>query len=258
MAKRLQHSRWKRLAGVYRFGDRPPADPGREPQRLSLYLPASLLERADAMSLRAGHADLQRYCEHLLAVALDGEQAREAVEDVEQRHGPLPGLHAIAQDREYLAEWSASARSPSPPIPSPPPTPRVPVAPALVDKREVHGPAAEVVLRHAGLRGDDPGALLSSLRRGDPVAPDDARELLQALLDIEAAAHDAAILPRRLAYALHKLAFEGQILHTDAFPNAAGDPATVDVLRLVQEGVDRILSGEDIRYYPADADGGAP
>lgn len=256
MGKRLQHSRWKRLPGVYRFGDRQPPDPALEPQRVSLYLPASVLERADAMSLRAGYPDAQRYCERLLTVALEHEQVREAVEEVEQRHGSMAGLRAIADDPEYLAEWSASARSPSPPIPSPPP--KAATSLALTDDRpaDEDAGAAEVVLRHASLRGDDPEALLAALRRGDPIAPDAARDLLKALLDLEASTRDARALPRRLAYALHKLAFEGQVLLTDAHPGAAGDPATVDVLRLVQEGVDRILSGEDIRYYPVD--GGAP
>ena len=46
--------------------------------------------------------------------------------------------------------------------------------------------------------------------------------------------------------------FEGQILHTDAWPGAF-DAWTVDTLRAVQEAVDRILSGQDIRYYPTES-----
>ena len=57
------------------------------------------------------------------------------------------------------------------------------------------------------------------------------------------------MLDRRLAFALHRLAFESQILHTDAWPGAF-DAWTVDTLRAVQEAVERILSGQDIRYYP--------
>jgi hypothetical protein len=62
---------------------------------------------------------------------------------------------------------------------------------------------------------------------------------------------DATSLDRTFAFALHRLAFEGQVLLTDAHSDAAADPATVDALRRVQEAVDRVLSGEDIRYYPS-------
>jgi hypothetical protein len=82
-----------------------------------------------------------------------------------------------------------------------------------------------------------------------PVSPDSARELLQALLDLERALQSDSHIDRRLAFALHRLAFEGQLLLTEAWPALAADPATVDTLRLVQEAVDRVLSGEDIRYY---------
>lgn len=61
------------------------------------------------------------------------------------------------------------------------------------------------------------------------------------------------------------MAFEGQILLTDAFPGLAGDTTTLEILRMVQEGADRVLSGEDIRYYsesspldaPSEPDDGA-
>ncbi len=39
------------------------------------------------------------------------------------------------------------------------------------------------------------------------------------------------------------------MLLTDAWPALASDQATLDVLRMVQESVERVLSGEDIRYY---------
>ena len=110
--------------------------------------------------------------------------------------------------------------------------------------------AVAIVLRHAGLAENDPAGFLQSLRRGEPVTASAAQDLLQALIDLEAENRDTHSIDRRLAYALHRLAFEGQVLLTDAWHGAAADATTVDLLRIVQEGVDRILSGEDIRYYP--------
>ena len=68
---------------------------------------------------------------------------------------------------------------------------------------------------------------------------------------LEAEYRDARVLDRRIAFALHRLAFEAQVLHTDAWPGLF-DEWTVDTLRAVQEAVERILSGQDIRYFPAD------
>ncbi len=109
-----------------------------------------------------------------------------------------------------------------------------------------------LVLRHAAIGAEDPGAFLSRLRRGEPIPPDTASDLMQALINLEQTLRDERLLDRRLSYALHRLAFEGQMLLTDAWPGLATDQATVDVLRMVQESVDRILSGEDIRYYTRD------
>jgi hypothetical protein len=116
-------------------------------------------------------------------------------------------------------------------------------------------PAAEVVLRHAGQSGDDPQAFLPCLRRGAPLAPEEVSELAQALHELETECRLARAMDRRLTFALHRLAFESQILHTDAWPGSF-DAWTVDVLRAVQEAVERILSGEDIRYYPDPAQPG--
>jgi hypothetical protein len=105
------------------------------------------------------------------------------------------------------------------------------------------------VLRHAGVESDDASGLLAALRRGEAIGPEPALELLQALGDLETQFRDAARLDRKLSYALHRLAFEGQVLLTDAFPGLASDAMTVETLRRVQEGADRVLSGQDIRYY---------
>lgn len=108
--------------------------------------------------------------------------------------------------------------------------------------------AEQVVLRHAGQLGDDPSAFLPCLRRGQSVPPAEVAELAQALYQIEREYHGLHAMGRGLTFALHRLAFESQILHTDAWPGTF-DVWTVDMLRAVQEAVERILSGQDIRYY---------
>ena len=111
--------------------------------------------------------------------------------------------------------------------------------------------AAQVVLRHAGqLGGDDPIAFLPCLRRGQSVPGAEVAELAQALHQIEREYQGVPSMDRGLTFALHRLAFESQILHTDAWPGTF-DVWTVDMLRAVQEAVERILSGQDIRYYPS-------
>lgn len=115
--------------------------------------------------------------------------------------------------------------------------------------------AVEVVLRHAGFSEEAGTGLLPSLRRGEPVAPSQAEELLRALVALEQGLRGQERIGRTLAYALYRLAFEGQVLLTDAWPALASDQATLDVLRMVQESVERVLSGEDVRYYVPEAPG---
>ena len=69
---------------------------------------------------------------------------------------------------------------------------------------------------------------------------------------LEAEYQGAGTIHRQVAYALHRLALEAQVLQTDAWPGGDFDAWTVDTIRAVQEAVDRVLSGEDIRYYPTD------
>ena len=253
MAKRPAHSRYRRLPGHYRFGDRKPADPAAEPQLLSLYLPGTTLDQAEVQARRSGHATVQDYCEDLLRSAIEAKHDREQIQDIEARRGPMEGLKAIADDPEYLAELSANHTHPhANPRPAPPAEWELLPPEARKAGRST---AAEITLRHAAAGVDDPSAFLPTLRRGEAIAPEVAAELLQALTDLEVELRDAPGLDRPLAYALHRLAFEGQVLLTDAWPGAAADPASIDVLRVVQEAVDRVLSGEDIRYF---ADGPAP
>jgi hypothetical protein len=239
------------MPGLSRIHETKIPSPTAELQRLTLYLPGGVLDEAEAQAMRAGAPSVQAYCEALLRDAIEGQHSRTQAEQAEARSNPLEALDEIASDPDYLAEWTASAvLRPARDGALEPPR-EVPPAPAPAPEATMSR-AHDVVLRHATLVGDDPNALLATLRRGEPIAPDAAQELLQALIDLEREHRDRVHLDRRLAYALHRLAFEGQILLTEAWPGLPVDPGTVDVLRIVQEAVDRVLSGEDIRYYAED------
>jgi hypothetical protein len=108
--------------------------------------------------------------------------------------------------------------------------------------------AIEVVLSHVGLGRDDPHTFLPSLRRGVPVSPQRVDELMTALRRLETDNQGATLLDRRLSYALHRLAMESQVMLTEAWPGVFDDRMQA-AIRGVQEMVERILSGQDIRYY---------
>ncbi len=290
MAKRRKFSRWRRLPGVYRFGEEKAPDPNLEPQRLTLFITGHELDRAELQASRLGFESAQDYCAELLVKALDAEHIREHVAELEAKRGTLEGLHEISDDPEYLADLSAagsSRESVAPPLDRTEISPIAlslrhdgdAVVPPLINPYEPAPAVAEtkstapvatrssratpfplsvsaaslVVMRHAGQAEDDPHAFLPALRRGAPVPASEVAELAQALHDLELEHRDKPEMDRRLTFALHRLAFESQILHTDAWPGAF-DLWTVDMLRAVQEAVERILSGQDIRYYPADDD----
>lgn len=254
MNRKLRFSRWRRLPPTYRSGQRRPPAPDSELQRISLYLPAAVIERAESLAADAGAENVQAFCEDLLGRAIEEAEARRKLERFEAEHGPLRGLAAIADDTDYLAEWRPRLRPEGITVV----TPRVEPAPDALpapDESPADPPAediAAIVIRHAAFADEPPPALLASLRRGETIDPDAARELIQALVDLEGQLQDRAAIDRRLAFALHRLAFESQVLITDGFPALGGDSATVETLRLVQEGVDRVLSGDDIRYATRD------
>ena len=247
MPDRPPYSRFARLPGLYRIGERKLPDPHEEPQALTVYLPGRLLDAAEALAARHGAASIQDYCEGLLRMAIEGEAEAAKAEAVHVTRGTLESLDDLASDPEYLAEWSARARD------------------AQADRQEAKNVATDpghaagdgtsfaraAIFRHAGIGDDDPSAFLPTLRRGGQVAAEVADELLASLRDLEQRLRGAERLDRRLAYVLHRLAFEGQILLTDA--PAEADPDSVDRVRLVQEAVDRVLSGEDIRYFPEES-----
>jgi hypothetical protein len=106
----------------------------------------------------------------------------------------------------------------------------------------------EILWRHVAA-GEDHWAFLPCLRRGVPVPANKAAELIRALNQIEDEHRGAQLIDRRTAHALHRLALESQVLLTDAWPGAF-DETMIAKIRVVQEAVERILSGQDIRYYP--------
>jgi len=281
VGKRRRFSRWRRLPPVYRIGDDKPADPNLEPERLTLYVNAGVFDRAEAQARRHGFESVQEYCTQIVLKAVDAEHVRDQVAGVEARRGALEGLNEIADDPEYLAELSAASAPREHPValerggegheavtvrleraePDPggepeivfEPVPSAPSAPARMPGPTTAGlsPSAWAVIRHAGQGGgdDDPRGFLPCLRRGEPVAPEEVGDLARALGELERECRGIGAIDRRLSFALHRLAFESQILHTDAWPGSF-DAWTVDMLRAVQEAVERILSGQDIRYYP--------
>ncbi len=109
MAKRPRFSRWRRLPGVFRTGDHRPTDSGSDLDRIILYIPARILDLAEALAEKAGLPSVQDYCALLLMETLERERVRQKVADFEARRGPLEGLKQIADDPDYLAEWQESS-----------------------------------------------------------------------------------------------------------------------------------------------------
>src|SRR5262249_7915567 len=147
-----------------------PDDPNAEPQRLTLYIPAGLLDLADALSRRAGAETVQIYCEELLMEAIQARARQEKLDEAAARHGPFEGRGAVAHDPEHLAAWTASsgrAAEPTPTEVTDGPTALAIVA--LDPPKPSTSPAAELVLRHAGLGEPDPTGFLATLRRGEPI-----------------------------------------------------------------------------------------
>jgi hypothetical protein len=176
------------------------------------------------------------------------------------------GDDPVAEPSPEGEAWDAAEAAPSREPPSsggepavePPTTPAAPppgsvarAVPQTMVRIPGNRAALEVLWRHVAM-GEDDWAFLPCLRRGIPVPDAKASELIRALHQLELEHRGAEILDRRLAHALHRLALESQVLLTDAWPGVFDDP-TIGTIRTVQEAVERILSGEDIRYYPRPA-----
>jgi hypothetical protein len=261
VSRRLAYSRWRRLPGVFRSGERRQVGPGDDPERLTLYLPARLLDLATELAGAAGAPSAQAYCEALLGRALQAAAEARAAERhavAAERGAPLEGLDAIANDPDYLAEWSQShaARGPESDeefayvdgksddhiADAPPAAVRVPRAVEVEVRLDALDEPFRLVLHHAALSGEPPPAVLASLRAGIAVEPDAARELIEALEVLGDRLQGATVLDRRLALALHRLALESQILLTETWPGLASDPLQVEVLRRVQDLVDCVFA----------------
>lgn len=230
------------MPGLYRTGDAKPPDPHEEPLPLTVYLPGRLLDMAEALAMRHGVATTQEYCERLLTRAIKHDDETARAETVQITHGTMRSLDDLASDTESLVEWAASSK--------PDPAQTRSNSHVSLEMNDSMTFTRGVILRHAGLADPDAPGVLPTLRRGDVLCAEEVDELVAALADLETSLEGATTLDRRLAYALHRLAFEGQVLLTDSLTEAASDPATIDRLRRVQEGVDRVLSGEDVRYFP--------
>jgi hypothetical protein len=310
VAKRPRFSRWRRLPGVFRTGENRPIDSGTDLDRLILYVPARILDLAEALADKAGVPTVQDYCALLLMQALENERVQRKVSDFEARRGPLEGLKQIADDIHYLAEWQTQSGT-RPEAPSPgtagnhdpagqgPPAVNEPITvdialaegnirplesvpendgpdvweeetdrnqPPSIIVESVAGAfpivsrepmvvkmndsaSVDVVSRHAG-SGEDQSGFLPCLRRGEPVPAAKAAELIYALNQLEGELKGAETIERRTAHNLYRLALESQVLLTDAWPGVFDD-RVIAAIRTVQEAVERILSGQDVRYYPA-------
>jgi hypothetical protein len=301
VADRKRFSRWRRLPPVFRSGEHKLPGYEDETQRLTVYLPGSLLDLAEELAELADIPTIQEYCTRLLARALENERVSRHMVEVEAQRGPLEGLKEIAQDPQYLAEWRGQleAREPKaldgcrddeghavpaltvpiaflPPLSGPdeaeeplveeherepagePLTIRIetrqrfvePVVSERMVPEVIDGRALDIVWNHVEPGDADARGFLPCLRRGQPVPPAKTAELLEALRRLEEEHRSHEGFDRRLAYALYRLSLESQVLMTEAWPGAFDEP-TIGAIRSVQEMVERILSGEDVRFYSA-------
>ena len=272
---------------VFRIGEVKLPDRNLEPQRLTLYLPGGLLDTAEAQAERAGVETVQEYCADLLAARHRGRAgpragrrdrgaARAAGRAARDRRRPRiprrverPGRCAgRRRPRALPGSNPPPAREPAPERASTAAEPRAggrhprgarhrgrTLAPDDAARRwprpadlRARRPAAEVVLRHAGQAGDDPAGVPPVPAAGESVLAEVA-ELAQALQTLEVEYRGT---PRSTAGRLRP-APAGASRRRSCTPTpgrARFDDWTVDTLRAVQEAVERILSGQDIRYYP--------
>lgn len=241
---------WRpRLLGSFRTGQDRPANLGNEPQRLVLYLPGSALDEAERQSIGAGAKDLQRYCETVLLRHIEAQQTRNRVRRLEAERGNLEGLRAVSSDPDYLAELS-QLRFASSPAPPPRPAPDNP-SPSSPERTGSHPfpLLLSVVERHAGLspNSTDP-SLAACLSTGSIPSSSSLAELASTLEALHNHFTSEPHLPRPAAFALHRLALVAQVFITGSWYASTPDPTLLSSLRWIQEAVDRILSGQEIRY----------
>jgi hypothetical protein len=116
----------------------------------------------------------------------------------------------------------------------------------------IDGSSISILWSHVAPGQGDQDGFLPALRLGQAVSPARVAELLEALNRIEADQRGSPSIDRSLCYALHRLSLESQVLLTEAWPGIFDD-RMVGAIRAVQERVERILSGQEIRYDQAGA-----
>ena len=219
---------------VFRSGEHKLPDPNQEEQRLTLYLSGTLLDLAEAQATRAGVETIQEYCAALLqgdrgrAVPRSGRRDRgEARADggaPRDRRRPgiprrveFPGRPQTCRRRLRRRPFpchgpSAVARGERCPVfRSRSPSWRSPRRGAEPARRawSCATPGSRATIRWPSSR-----ACGGASRPGWPRSPSWPRHFNQ----LESEHRGADMIDRRLAYALHRLAFESQVLHTDAWP----------------------------------------
>jgi len=257
VSKQLRFSRWKRLPGLSRVTEHKIPTHLAELQRLTLYLPGELLDLAEELGMQAGHKTPQRYCEDLLTQALQGQGLQEEtkVQDMVKS--------ALADAADYLYQESLDTGRDiligltDPVQPNGPFTLRLngpavtqevgaqptgDAPPKANESADTLALAKMEVIRHAGLAtSNDTGTFLATLRLGEVPSESAADSLLSALEILDHGMASDEVVPRDLAGALYRLAYEPQVLLTEAWPVLAQDEFTLRLVRRVQAGVEQIL-----------------
>ena len=86
LAKRPRNL-WRRPYGSFRLGQKRPSDLNLDEQRLTLYLPAFVLDWAEQQASQEGVSTVQIYCAGLLREAIEDRRSREQVAEAEARTG---------------------------------------------------------------------------------------------------------------------------------------------------------------------------
>jgi hypothetical protein len=269
MSDKLRFSRWRRLPGLHRVTEHKIPTHLTEPQRLTLYLTGEIMDLAEELARQAKARSPQHFCEDLLTQALLTEQDKEEkrVEGiVVSAFDALEGYvreEALDTERDLIIEPSEVEDT----QPAPPVAPRVAIRLAIpqatilskteeelsdretVIKNPAHPQpsfsadrAAETVMRHAGLRELlNSSAFLPRLRLGECVESPEVSDLFEALDVLEQSLQKDPRLDKSLAQALHRLAYEPQVLISEAWPILAEDLETMKTVRIVQAQVERIF-----------------
>lgn len=106
MSKQLKFSRWRRLTGAHRITDKRIPTHRNESQRLTLFVPGSVLDSVERLAARAGLGNVQVYCEALFTRAVAEELEREHMHPGALAIEARGFVEQIAQDPRILEEWS--------------------------------------------------------------------------------------------------------------------------------------------------------